>query len=89
MRVLILTSSLRGTAAAVLPVLAEHLGEHLVGVVHSEGQIPNQQRFLKRKLSKLREIGIGGGINGYRADEVRQVLRRPSPVQEAYRALAS
>lgn len=80
MRVVILTSSLFGVASVCLPYLMEEPDVDLSMIVYSEGRISNPRKYRRRKLSKVRKIGILGAFNGVRIrswfeDEVRKTLK--------------
>ena len=66
MRVIILTSSMRGTASRVLPTLCENKSIDVVKVVLAHGTSPNKKRNLKRKINKTFKIGFLGALNGIR-----------------------
>jgi len=66
MKIIVLTSSLHGTAAHHLPYLLESKEIEVAMVVHSEGHIINKKRHYKRKLKKVLKIGILGALNGMR-----------------------
>ena len=64
MRIIILTSSRRGTASYCLPLLLKNAKCSIVKVVLNENQKNNKWNFYKRKLKKIGKIGIFGAING-------------------------
>lgn len=66
MKILILTSSQRGSAAHHLPYLAEHDGCEIVSVILSKGNQGNSKKFYKRKLKKMMKVGPLGTLNGLR-----------------------
>ncbi len=66
MRIIILASSVRGTASRVLPALCKNADIDIVKVVLAQGQPPNKKVLLKRKIKKLFRIGLLGSINGVR-----------------------
>lgn len=84
MRVIILTSSLQGTASTFLPRLAETPGIEIALIVLSEGQTVNAARQRERVRKKLWRIGPLGALNGLRMREwygadVRNILQ-PEPL---------
>jgi len=66
MRIVILTSARRGTAAYCLPVLIQHTKAEFVQVIYNEGVIKNKSKHYRQKLKKLFRIGLLGAINGFR-----------------------
>lgn len=66
MRVIVLTSSARGTASRVLPTLCENKNISVVGVVLAHGVSPNRKRSLTRIAKKTLKIGLMGALNGIR-----------------------
>lgn len=66
MRVLVLTSSRRGTASRVLGAIAEHGKIEVAAVVLAHGVSPNRRSLIKRKLAKVTRIGLLGTLNGLR-----------------------
>lgn len=66
MKVLILTSSLYGTAAHHLPLILESKTCDVVVVIYNRGVIANKRRHYVRKLKKIIKIGALGAINGIR-----------------------
>ena len=66
MRIVIITSSLQGTAATCIPPLAEHPDIEIALVIYSRGEIVNRARARRRKLKKLWKIGLLGALNGLR-----------------------
>ena len=66
MKVLVLTSSVKGIAAYVLPLLFNESSIHLSGVVLNEGQIVKKNNFFKKKVNKIFKIGLLGALNGIR-----------------------
>jgi methionyl-tRNA formyltransferase len=79
MRIVILTSTLYGTASACLPRLAENPKIDIAMIVYSEGQILNRWKYRKRQLKKIVKIGLPGAFNGIRirpwfSEEVNQQL---------------
>jgi len=65
-KVLILTSKTRGLASRSLPVLCRTDGVEVTGVILVEQGAAVSKRLLNRKLNKIRKIGLGGALNGYR-----------------------
>jgi len=65
-RIIILTSSPRGTASRVLPELCKNKSIDIAGVVLAHGVSPNKKRHLRRKIQKTLTIGILGALNGIR-----------------------
>ena len=79
MRIVIITSSLQGTAATCIPPLAEHPDIEIALVIYSRGEIVNRARARRRKLKKLWKIGLLGALNGLRgwlADGRRDIEKR-------------
>ena len=66
MKIIILTSSPRGTASRVLPELCKNRNIDIAGVVLAHGISPNRKRHIMRKLQKTLKIGILGALNGIR-----------------------
>lgn len=66
MRVIILTSLPFGTASYCLPHLARQEGVVIAMVVYSERQASNFIDALKRRLKKIRRLGLLGSINALR-----------------------
>jgi methionyl-tRNA formyltransferase len=66
MRIIILTSSVYGTAAHHLPYLIGNKNIEVVMVVLSEGIIKNKRKYYLQKLRKIVRIGLLGAINGIR-----------------------
>jgi methionyl-tRNA formyltransferase len=66
MRVLILTSSRKGTASFCLPLIAKGSSAKVVMVVYNEGKANKNMGFYKKKLRKIFKIGLLGAINGIR-----------------------
>lgn len=85
MRIIILTSSLRGVASRVLPELCKNKSIDIAGVVLAHGVSPNKKRNLKKKFRKVLKIGILGALNGIRmrawyadndADDIHSLCQR-------------
>ena len=66
MRIALLTSNLKGTAAYCLPELIKHTEAKYVIVIYSEGRKKSGTSFFRKKLAKLGKIGLLGAINGVR-----------------------
>jgi methionyl-tRNA formyltransferase len=66
MRVLILTSSLTGTAPLCLPHLVREPDITIAMIVYSRGEVQNRSRHWKRRFRKVLRIGPLGAINGVR-----------------------
>lgn len=66
MKLLILTSSRRGTASYFLPILLGHEEFQVVRVVYNRNELVNKKHFLNKKLRKILKIGILGALNGIR-----------------------
>lgn len=66
MRVVILTSFLEGFPSLCLPFLLEQTEIDLAMIVFSEGQVTKRWKSTKRKLHKIRKIGLLGALNGIR-----------------------
>lgn len=65
-RIVIVTGSLRGTAANCLPALIAHPGVVIAGVLHANGSGTSRWRTLRRKAMKILRIGPLGAWNGKR-----------------------
>jgi methionyl-tRNA formyltransferase len=66
MKIVVLTSSRFGTASDCLRALASSEACTVVGVVLSNGHIPDRRRHLVRKIKKALRIGPFGALNGVR-----------------------
>lgn len=66
MKLIILTSSLQGTAAHHLQYLVNSKTIEIVMVVCSKGGIKNKKKYYRRKFKKMMEIGVFGTLNGIR-----------------------
>jgi methionyl-tRNA formyltransferase len=66
MRVLILASSLTGTAPLCLRELVRDPAISIATIVYSRGQVQNRFRHWRRKLRKVVTIGPLGAVNGVR-----------------------
>jgi methionyl-tRNA formyltransferase len=66
MRIVILTSSLYGTAAHHLPLLLESKVCSVAMVIRSQQVITNKRKYYLRKIHKLFRIGLLGALNGIR-----------------------
>lgn len=66
MRVIILTSSKKGTAAHHLPALLHRPDIEVGMVVYNRGVIKNKWKYYQRKIRKTFKIGLLGTINGIR-----------------------
>ncbi|MFC1574382.1 hypothetical protein ACFL30_04285, partial [Candidatus Latescibacterota bacterium] len=66
MRVIILTSTMRGIASRVLPALCGNKNIDVVKVVVAREVSRNKMRVLKRKIKKTFKIGVLGALNGIR-----------------------
>jgi methionyl-tRNA formyltransferase len=66
LKVIVLTSSLRGTAANHLPALIESGCCQVVMVVHSRDVVRDKRKHYVRKLKKMLRIGLSGAMNGIR-----------------------
>jgi hypothetical protein len=84
-RVVILTGLRRGSASRCLPALAEHSGIDVAQIVYCERQFVSRSRKLRRDLRKIRAIGVGGALIGYRmrswyagepAEDIETLARR-------------
>ena len=64
MKIIVLTSSLMGTAAHHLPYLLQQKGIKILGVVYSNGKILRDNKHYLRKLQKILKIGVLGAVNG-------------------------
>jgi len=66
MRIVILTSFLKGTAAYHLPSILENTNVSVTMVVYSEGIVLNKKKMYAKKIRKVFKIGLLGAINGLR-----------------------
>lgn len=66
MKVVILTSHIRGIASRVLPALHECKDITITRVILAAGVPSNKKRHLKRKVKKTLKIGFLGAFNGIR-----------------------
>lgn len=66
MKIVILTSSPRGTASHHLKVLGQQPGVEIIGVILAGRGGDRQFRHWKRKLKKIFQIGLLGALNGWR-----------------------
>lgn len=66
MRIIILTSIMRGIASRVLPALCENKSIDIVKVILAYGLSPNRKKNFKRKIYKISKIGFLGALNGIR-----------------------
>lgn len=66
MNVVILTSSMEGSASVHLKELAKSDVVRIRAVVFSQGGIENKRSHLGRKFKKILKIGLFGAINGVR-----------------------
>lgn len=64
--VIILTSSVRGSASIQLAELVKSKKIKVKAVVLSQGLITNKKRYYKRKINKAFKIGLFGALNGIR-----------------------
>ncbi len=83
MKILILTSSERGSAAHHLPYLVEHDGCEVVSVILNKGNKGNSKKFYKRKIKKMMKVGPLGTLNGIRMrkwyrEDLRELLATKS-----------
>jgi methionyl-tRNA formyltransferase len=86
MKVIILTSSLTGTAAHHLPFLIAAENIEVVKVVYSKGLIKDKKKYYARKLKKVIQIGILGTMNGIRMrkwyNENARLYIKTNPLEE-------
>jgi methionyl-tRNA formyltransferase len=66
MRIVILTSSRKGTASYCLPLLKNNTGAEIVRVIVSQGQVVKNRKFYLKKIKKILKIGLPGALNGIR-----------------------
>lgn len=66
MRIIIITSSRKGTASYCLPLILVKTDCEIVKVIFNEGFKKDKWQFYKRKIKKIFRIGILGAINGIR-----------------------
>lgn len=66
MKVIILTSSRKGTASRCLPALCASKKIEVTRVILAHGLSANQKRLLKKKIKKALKIGLFGALNGIR-----------------------
>ena len=66
MKVIILTTSVYGTAGHHLPALYQCNGVEIAMVVVSEGHVINRKRQYVKRIKKILKIGLRGAMNGIR-----------------------
>lgn len=66
MKVIILTSSRKGTASRCLSSLCNNPKVEVERVILAHGLHPNRKRLLKKKILKALSIGLLGALNGIR-----------------------
>lgn len=66
MKIIILTSSLYGTASHHLDYLVKSNDIEIKLVIFNEGKMVDRKRYLSRKIKKMFRIGIIGTLNGFR-----------------------
>jgi methionyl-tRNA formyltransferase len=66
MKVIILTSSIQGTASHHLKYLLKEKNLTISMVVYNEGKITKKYKYIAKKLRKMARIGLLGTINGIR-----------------------
>ena len=66
MKLIVLTSDRFGTASNCLPTIHASRECSITRVIISRGLSPNRALLWKRKLKKIREIGVLGALNGVR-----------------------
>lgn len=66
MNVVILTSSIKGTASHHLEYLLKSEKINIAMVIYSKGEIKNKKKYYKNKIKKLFKIGLFGALNGIR-----------------------
>ena len=85
MRLVVLTSSRRGTGARILPVLCSSPQLTVERVILAHGVSPNAAKLRWRRIRKILKIGILGALNGMRmrswfhdphTEDIEQVCRR-------------
>jgi methionyl-tRNA formyltransferase len=78
MRIIIITSSRRGTASYCLPLILEKSNCEVVKVVLNENITKKKWSFYQNKLKKIWRIGILGALNGIR---IRKWFRNDESVE--------
>lgn len=63
---IILTSSRKGTASYFLPHLIKQAGIDVALVVYSKSAVKNGKGLVRKRIQKIRKIGILGAVNGIR-----------------------
>jgi len=63
-RIVILTCFARGAASDFLPHLATHPGIEVAAVVLSENRVLDRSQRIRRRLTKIRRIGVLGALTG-------------------------
>jgi len=66
MKIVILTSSLQGSASVILPRIIANSNIEVSMVIYNKGLISNKKKHLIRKAKKVMKIGFWGAINGIR-----------------------
>ncbi len=66
MKVIILASSLNGTAAHHLPYILKQKQVQITRVVYSEGKVLKDRKYYFKRLKKMFKIGVLGAANGIR-----------------------
>lgn len=66
LKIVILTSSINGTASYFIPIIFENANVEIVSIIVNQNQTINTKKSFKRRLSKIFKIGLFGAINGIR-----------------------
>lgn len=66
LKVAILTSKKKGYASSLIPLLMQSSSVDLVGVFYSSSKSSWNSKVIRRKLRKIKKIGLLGALNGYR-----------------------
>ncbi len=66
LKIVILTSSIYGTASYFIPIIFENANVEIVSMIVNQNQTLNTKKSIKRRVSKIFKIGLFGAINGIR-----------------------
>ena len=64
MKIIILTSSMKGIAAYTVPLLHKEPSIEISMVIFNEGFLANKKYFYAKKVKKIFQIGLWGALNG-------------------------
>ncbi|HVF40307.1 MAG TPA: formyltransferase family protein [Gemmatimonadaceae bacterium] len=88
MRIAILTSLGDGLPSLCIPRIAQETDMELVAVIQSEGRTQDRAKSIRRRLKKIRRIGVVGALNARRFQtrvlkDLRNHLATPSVEESA------